>query len=139
MAEQFDTMSCVKLGGFRSQLEVSCVSSHTEELWYYETVCLWITIYISKEGNPKAPFSIATTPRCWGGCYFFPWIAPLYPWFLPYNAECWARKHQVLFFWVFGMTRLRIEPLSHAPLVNTLLTRPCNKKICVCIYWMTKW
>ena len=27
----------------------------------------------------KAPFSIATTPRCRGGCYFFPWIAPLNP------------------------------------------------------------
>ena len=31
------------------------------------------------EGDPKAPFSIATTPRYRGGCYFFPWIAPLYP------------------------------------------------------------
>ena len=24
------------------------------------------------EGNPKAPFSIATTPRCTGGRYYFP-------------------------------------------------------------------
>ena len=24
------------------------------------------------EGDPKAPFSIATTPRCRGGCYTFP-------------------------------------------------------------------
>ena len=31
------------------------------------------------EGNPKAPFSIATTPRCRGGHYSFPWIDPLYP------------------------------------------------------------
>ena len=31
------------------------------------------------EGDPKAPFSIVTTPRCRGGCYFIPWIAPLYP------------------------------------------------------------
>ena len=30
-------------------------------------------------GNPKAPFSLATTLRCRGGHYFFPWIAPLYP------------------------------------------------------------
>ena len=30
------------------------------------------------EGDPKAPFSLTTTPR----------IAPLYPWSLPYNAEC---------------------------------------------------
>ena len=31
------------------------------------------------EGYQKAPFSITTTLRCRGGCYSFPWIAPLYP------------------------------------------------------------
>ena len=31
------------------------------------------------EGDQKAPFSIANTPRCRRGCYFFLWIAPLYP------------------------------------------------------------
>ena len=45
-------------------------------------------IYISKkkvklativEGDSKAPFSIATTPRCREGRYSFPRIAPLYP------------------------------------------------------------
>ena len=30
-------------------------------------------------GDPKALFSIATTPRCWGGRYSIPWIALLYP------------------------------------------------------------
>ena len=45
-AERFDTKSNVKLVGFRSQLQASYVSSHTEELWYNETVCLWMTIYI---------------------------------------------------------------------------------------------
>ena len=40
------------------------------------------------EGDPKAPFSIATTPRCRGGRYSIPRIAPLYPWTIPYNAEC---------------------------------------------------
>ena len=33
---------------------------------------------ISKEGNQKAPFSIATTPRCSGRHYSFLWIAPIY-------------------------------------------------------------
>ena len=28
-------------------------------------------------GDPKAPFSIATSPRCRGGHYSFPWIDPL--------------------------------------------------------------
>ena len=40
------------------------------------------------ENKPKAPFSIATTPRCRRGRYSFPGIAPLYPWCVPYNAEC---------------------------------------------------
>ena len=31
------------------------------------------------EGDPKAPFSIATTPRCRRGRNSMPWIAPLYP------------------------------------------------------------
>ena len=31
------------------------------------------------EGDLRAPFTIATTPRCRGGRYSFPWIAPLYP------------------------------------------------------------
>ena len=44
--EQSDTKSNVKLGGFRSQLQPSYVSSYTEELWYKETVCLWMIIYI---------------------------------------------------------------------------------------------
>ena len=31
------------------------------------------------EGDSKAPFSVATTPRCREGRCSFPWIAPLYP------------------------------------------------------------
>ena len=46
LAEQYDTKSNIKLGGFRSQLQASYMSSHIEELWYKETICLWITIYI---------------------------------------------------------------------------------------------
>ena len=30
------------------------------------------------EGDQKASFSIAITPRCRGGRYPFPWIVPLY-------------------------------------------------------------
>ena len=40
------------------------------------------------EGDQKAPFSIATTQRCRGGRYSFPWVAPLYPTYIPYTAEC---------------------------------------------------
>ena len=40
------------------------------------------------EGDPQVPFSIATTLRYREGHYSIPWIAPLYPWSIPYNAEC---------------------------------------------------
>ena len=40
------------------------------------------------EGNPKAPFSIATTLRGTGGHYSIPRIAPLYSWSIPYNVKC---------------------------------------------------
>ena len=46
LSKRYDTKSNVKLGGFRSQLQASYMSSHTEELWYNETVWLSMTIYI---------------------------------------------------------------------------------------------
>ena len=60
---------------------------HTQVYIYiYISVCVCVHIYVSKvklativEGNEKAPFSIATTPRYRGGRYSFPWTAPLYP------------------------------------------------------------
>ena len=70
------------------------IKYHFLSLWYDST---WDWTQVSRaigerlplvEGYPKAPFSIATPPRCQGGCYSFTWIAPLYPWSLPYNAEC---------------------------------------------------
>ena len=42
---------------------------------------------VSKVGDSKAPFSIPTTPKFREECYSFPWIAPFYPWSVPYNAE----------------------------------------------------
>ena len=45
LAERHDTRSNVNLGGLRSQLSASYVSSHTEELGFNETVSLWMTKY----------------------------------------------------------------------------------------------
>ena len=39
------------------------------------------------EGNPKAPFSTATTPMGREEYYSIPWFAPLYSWPLPYITE----------------------------------------------------
>ena len=53
-----------------------------------DSICIISKLATIVEGDPKAPFSIATTPRCRGGRYSIPRIAPLYPWTVPYNAEC---------------------------------------------------
>ena len=46
LAERYDTKPNVKSRVFRSQLQASEESSHTEELWYNETVYLWMTMYV---------------------------------------------------------------------------------------------
>ena len=46
-----------------------------------------VKLAIVVEGDPKAPLSIATTPRCKEVRYSIPWIAPLYHWSLPYSTE----------------------------------------------------
>ena len=57
------------------------------------------------KGGPKARFSIAITSWCRGGHYSLPWIAPLYPWSLPYIAECCGpvkgpeERHELGFTW----------------------------------------
>ena len=94
----FDTVCVYVLEWFRISLRVSFFSVY---VWMcvlrYIYIYIYIYVYIVKlkvklativEGDPKAPFSIATTPRCRGGRYSIPRIAPLYPWTVPYNAEC---------------------------------------------------
>ena len=55
---------------------------------FYNIYIKYILFVIEDEGNQKTLFSIATTPRCREGHYSFPWIAPLYPRYVPYIAEC---------------------------------------------------
>ena len=54
----------------------------------YSVSCKQVQLATVVEGDQKAPFTIATTPRCRGRRYSFPWITPLYPWYIPYIAEC---------------------------------------------------
>ena len=49
-------------------------------LFFYNMCILYkVKLATLVEGDLKAPFSIATTPKCRGGCFSVPWIAPLYP------------------------------------------------------------
>ena len=72
-------------------LSLSLTHTHTHIYIYI----YWPTVV---KIDSKVSFSIATIPRCRGGHYFFSWNAPLYPWNVPYNAEFYARKHQVPFW-----------------------------------------
>ena len=71
------------------------------------------------EGNPKAPFSIATTPRYRGGRYSFPGL--LYFTLDPYLIMLSVKQGGIKYhFLSLCMTRPRIEPRSPGPLANTL-------------------
>ena len=79
------------------------------------------------EGDPKAPFSIATTPRCRRRALFLSLDCSTLP--LIRTLYCWVLSKDVssTIFKVFGMTRPGIEPRSPGPLVNTLPTRPMSR------------
>ena len=83
------------------------------------------------EGSPKAPFSTAIIPRCQGRHYSFPWIAPLYPWYLPYCAECYARRYQVPFFESLVWLDLGLKPSF---LVYWWTLDPLVKWACMYVY-----
>ena len=75
------------------------------------------------EGDPKAPFSIATKTEMYGralllslDCSILPLILTLYYWML-------SKATSSTIFWVFGMTWPGIEPRSPRPWVNILLMR----------------
>ena len=103
LAERSDTKSNVKMVGFRFQLQASYMSSHTEELKYNETVCLWLTICIYiyevhticfqtffvlafKIVVDSWKFTRLLLYILWDDSFL--WIAQLYPQSRPYIAEC---------------------------------------------------
>ena len=45
--------------------------------WLHKIFLKWVSWLTVVESDLKAPFLIATTPRCRRGQYSFPWIAPL--------------------------------------------------------------
>ena len=68
------------------------------------------------DGDQKALFSIATTPRFWGERYSFPWIDN-------YLVLLSVKQGGIgIIFKVFSMTRPGIEPRSPGLLDSTLPT-----------------
>ena len=63
-----------------------------ETLFFY-LICgrskyIALELVLSRRWTENSFFTIAATPRCRGGRYSIPRIAPLYPWSSPYCAEC---------------------------------------------------
>ena len=80
------------------------------------SIYIYIYIYNVKlaiivEGDPKAPFSVATTPKCRVGRYSFHWIAPLTPNTLLTMLSVKQEASSTI-FWVFGMSQPGIDPRS---------------------------
>ena len=50
---------------------------HFDYYYYYYYYYYYSKLAALVEGDPKAPFSIATILRCRGGRFSFPWIVPL--------------------------------------------------------------
>ena len=63
----YDTKSNVKLGRFRSQLQASYVSNHTEELWYNETVCQNKINKFKRYKSLRGPFYLKIYPYSFFG------------------------------------------------------------------------
>ena len=88
--------------GINTFQKVSVIARLESELTYLEAAVLhfihqiipppaplfvWFTHEDLVAGDPKAPFSIATTPRCREGRYSIPSIAPLYYYRIVFSAK----------------------------------------------------
>ena len=118
LAERYGTKSNEKLGGFRSQLEASYVSSHTEELWYKETVYLWMTniyfnftvcIFLLERGALSIYlWTIFSVDRKMflGVCLFDSTNAfgkVMNQCFLPHTLSLWVNSRADWFFFILGL------------------------------------
>ena len=74
-------------------------------IYIYMCVCVFawksLCVLYIVEGNPKAPFSIATTPRCTGGRYSFPGLLyfTLDPYLIMLSVKQGGIKYHFLSLW----------------------------------------
>ena len=99
------------------------------------------------EGDPKAPFSIATKPRCGGGRNSNSWFTPLYCWSLPYNhhhhlvlvarISLTLSRHFSLSFIALGRSSGQHPVFSHSCWMYVRAGRPAFARPCVGVHKST--
>ena len=112
---------------------------------YDNIIYIYIYIYVSwlimVKSDLKAPLSIATTLRCGGGHYFFPWIAPLT--FDPYLIMLSVKQRAIKYhFWSLRYDSAWDWMLVPGPLANTLtIILPCvsDWKYLTLCRWVLLW
>ena len=77
------------------------------------------------QGNPRAPFLIASILWCWRGCYSFPWIAPLTLDLYLISKEAWST---IIFF------NLWYDSTSDWNLVSQTIVKHSNHYAYIYIY-----
>ena len=72
-----------------------------DSLFFYVMYISKVKLATIVEGNPKAPFSIATTPMCRGGCYSFPGLLyfTLDPYLIMLSVKQGGIKYHFLSLW----------------------------------------
>ena len=92
-------------------------------IYIYVCVCVCVSWLTMVESNLKAPFSIATTPRCREGHYSFLWIAPIThdPYVIIPSVKQKSIKYYFLSLWYDSTWDLTKSPRS---LGNTLTIMP---------------
>ena len=73
----------------------------TKAVGFYVVIIKKVKFATIVEGNPKAPFSIATTPMCRGGRYSFPGLLyfTLDPYLIMLSAKQGSIKYHFLSLW----------------------------------------
>ena len=87
------TNSCLCIYHLWLIIIIIIITDHQISARLPDLVIKKVKLAIVVQGDQKAPFSIATTPRCREGRYSFFWIAPLYPWYVTYI--CWVLSKEV--------------------------------------------
>ena len=116
---------------------VSLVYTLCQELNSLKELCITRYTYIycyvlltAVNDDPKAPFSVTTTPKCRGKCHTFPWITPLTLdlYLIMLSVKQGGIKYH---FFIFNMTQPGIDLRSSGPLANSLTVMPMSLYACI--------